>query len=64
LVVAEEGIATGGVGQRIQALVNAHGLTCDVRLHNTGDDLRKWGPVDHLRKLCGLGVASLVESGL
>lgn len=64
LVVVEEGVATGGVGQRVQACVTEHGLTCDVRLHNTGDTLRKWGPVDYLRKQCGLGVASLVESGL
>jgi 1-deoxy-D-xylulose-5-phosphate synthase len=64
IVVAEEGVATGGVGQRIQALVHDHGFKCEVRLHNAGDSLRKWGPVEYLRKQCGLGVASLVESGL
>lgn len=64
LVVVEEGIPIGGVGQRVQAVVQAHGQKCEVRLHNTGDTLRKWGPVDYLRKQCGLGVASLIESGL
>lgn len=65
LLVAEEVIAMGCMGERIAARLAQKGLAPKaMALRNVGDGFVTQGTVAQLRKLCGLDVKSLYEAAL
>lgn len=54
LLVAEDCICSGSVGQRLAACMERKGITAQVILCNTGDGFTTHGTVPQLRKMLGL----------
>ncbi len=60
MLVAEECIETGSVGQRIRAMLSGSGVP--VLTLSCGDRFLPCGSIAELQKLCGLDAASIAES--
>ena len=60
MLVAEECIETGSVGQRIRAMLSGSGVP--VLALSCGDRFLPCGSIADLQKLCGLDAASIAES--
>ena len=61
LLIAEDCVAQGSVGQRVAALLEQHGVLAELALCNLGMRFIPQGTVDQLLDLCGLTAEKLLE---
>ncbi len=62
VLVAEECVAQGSIGQQLAAQLSLHGVKVNnLTLCNAGSGFVTHGSVDDLRKLCGLDAASIAK---
>ncbi len=62
VVVVEEHVRAGGLGSAIMEHCQEAGINPAVRLLGISDDFVSHGPVEELRKLCGLTVDNVVQA--
>lgn len=61
LLVCEDTVATGGVGECISALLLQAQLGCEITLLNTGDRFISNGETDKLLHFCGIDVEGIYQ---
>ncbi len=65
LLIAEECVSSGCIGQQIAAkLLEAGAMPSSLSLVNLGEQFVPHGTVDQLRKLCGIDAASIAQKAL
>ncbi len=62
LIVVEDVISSGSVGEKLSALLLQQGITCEVKLLNTGDAFTTHGEIHMLHKVLGIDAEGIYKT--